>query len=311
MGVNWISITPFGFQTTPQDTTIRWGGSRYSETDERLRAVTDQAHALGIDVMLKPHVWLRPPSWVGQIAHTSAAGWQRWFAAYRAFILHYAALAQAAGMDALCIGNELEGTTHREDDWRGLIADIRRTFSGPLTYGAGFDEVLKVPFWDALDYIGVSAYYPLVEQPSVPARAEIAAGWQPIVGRLERLAARVQKPVLFTELGYRSVDIAAHQPWNSGGTSSVNLQLQADAYAAFFDAVWPRPWLAGVYWWKWDSFPDAGGPQDDDYTPRGKPAGEVLREYYRTPTPPAVERPAVPATTPIPASRAGAGSADR
>ena len=71
LGVNWISITPYGFQRTPEDTAIRWSGSRFGETDDRLRAVAAQAHELGIKVMLKPHLWLRPPNWVGMIEHHS------------------------------------------------------------------------------------------------------------------------------------------------------------------------------------------------------------------------------------------------
>src|SRR6185436_18126396 len=57
LGVNWISITPFGFHRgTPE---IRWGGDRVWETDESLVAVTKQAHDLGIKVLLKPHIWGR------------------------------------------------------------------------------------------------------------------------------------------------------------------------------------------------------------------------------------------------------------
>lgn len=279
LGVTWISITPFGFQQSPADTLIRWSGSRYGETDERLVAVTRQAHALGLKVMLKPHVWLRPPAWVGMIAHDTDQAWQSWFEAYRAFILHYAALAHDAGIDALSIGNELERTTTREGDWRALIMAIRTAYTGPLTYGAGFNEAFEVPFWDALDFIGVSAYYELVDKPS-PTRDELVAGWQPIVHRLARLADRWQKRIMFTELGYRSVDFAAQHPWKFDETTPVNLALQADAYAAFFEAVWPQPWFGGVYWWKWMSHPDHGGPADDDYTPRSKPAEQVLRSYF-------------------------------
>ena len=56
------------------------------------------------------------------------AGWTRWFAAYREFILHYAVLAQETGVEALCIGNELSRTTHRGQAWRQLINDIRAVY---------------------------------------------------------------------------------------------------------------------------------------------------------------------------------------
>ena len=282
LGVNWISVIPFGFQDTPSDTTIRWGGSRSSETDERLRAVAAQAQERGIRVMLKPHVWLRPPAWVGEVAPRTEADWAAWFDSYRMFILHYASLARDAGIEALCVGNELMGTTHREKEWRDLIAEIRTVFDGTLTYGAHADEVWTLPFWDALDYIGVSAYFALADKPS-PTRSEMVAGWEPHVDRLERLAAHWDRPVLFTELGYRSVDFAAQYPWKFDGTTPVNLQLQADAYTAFFETVWPEPWFAGVHWWKWRSSLDDGGADNDDFTPRSKPAEEVLRRFYGTP----------------------------
>ena len=281
LGVNWISVIPFGFQRTPSDTAIRWGGARFSETDERLRAVAVQAQERGISVMLKPHVWLRPPAWIGMVAPKTEADWATWFGSYRSFILHYAALARDTGIEALCIGNELKGTTHREQEWRDLIAEIRDVYDGVLTYGAHADEVWTLPFWDALDYIGVSAYFALADKPS-PTRSEMVAAWEPHVDRLARLAARWDRPVLFTELGYRSVDFAAQFPWKFDGTTPVNLQLQADAYTAFFEAVWPKPWFAGVHWWKWRSSLDDGGADNDDFTPRSKPAEEVLRQFYRT-----------------------------
>ena len=282
LGVNWISVIPFGFQRTPSDRTIRWSGSRFSETDERLRAVAAQAQERGISVMLKPHVWLRPPAWVGMVAPRTEADWTAWSGSYRMFILHYAALASDAGIDALCIGNELKGTTHREREWRDLIAEIRAVYDGVLTYGAHADEVWTLPFWDALDYIGVSAYFALANKPS-PTRSEMVAAWKPHVARLERLSARWDRPVLFTEFGYRSVDFAAQYPWKFDGTTPVNLQLQADAYTAFFEAVWPKPWFAGVHWWKWRSSLDDGGSSNDDFTPRSKPAEQVLERFYSKP----------------------------
>ena len=273
-------MTSFGFQRAPADTVIRWGGSRFGETDERLRVVVTQAQERGISVMLKPHIWLRPPAWVGTVAPQTEADWTAWFASYGTFILHYAALASDTGVEALCIGNELKGTTHRVREWRELIADIRGVYDGVLTYGAHADEVWMLPFWDALDYIGVSAYFAVADKPS-PTRSEMMAAWEPHVSRLEQLSTRWDRPVLFTELGYRSVDFAAQYPWRFDGTAPVNLQLQADAYGAFFEAVWPQPWFGGVHWWKWLSSLDDGGAGNDDYTPRSKPAEEVLKRFCR------------------------------
>ncbi len=283
IGVTWVSITPFGFQRRPQDATFGWfrgSFSSFGESDERLVGVTRQAHALGIKVMLKPHLWLRPPDWPGSIEPQGEDGWREWFRTYREFILHYALLARMSGMDALCIGNELEKTTGREREWRAVIAAVRAAFPGPLTYGAAFEEVFRVPFWDALDFIGVSAYYPLVGERS-PGRARLAAAWKPVAEKLAGLAAARDRKIVFTELGYRSADFGAWKHWEVPRSAPVNLALQADAYAAFFDVVWPQEWMAGVYWWKWFSHPGHSGPDSNDYELENKPAESIVKMYYR------------------------------
>ena len=45
-----------------------------------------------------------------------------------------------------------------------LIGDVRRVYTGTLTYGANWgDEVEQITFWDALDLVGVSFYEPLTD----------------------------------------------------------------------------------------------------------------------------------------------------
>jgi hypothetical protein len=284
LGVTWVSITPFGFQRRPQDATFRWfrgATAGFGESDERLVAVTRQAHALGIKVMLKPHLWLRPPDWPGSIEPAGEDAWTEWFRTYREFIIHYAILARRAGMDAFCVGNELEKTTGREREWRAIIAATRAAYPGSLTYGAAFEEVFGVPFWDALDFIGVSAYYPLVAD-RAPSRATLAAAWKPVADKLGALSASRGRKIVFTELGYRSADFGAWKQWEITRSAPVNLALQADAYAAFFEAVWPRKWVAGVYWWKWFSHTDHSGPDSNDYELENKPAENIVRQYYRS-----------------------------
>jgi hypothetical protein len=279
LGVEWIAIVPYGFQPNPSDTAIRWGQPNVPETDENLRKVTAQAHALGLKVMLKPHLRLQPPYWAGHIQQRTEELWGKWFSSYGEFIGHYAVLARVARVDAFCIGNELKRASYRQADWRGLIKNVRAVYSGPLTYGANFDEVHTIQFWDALDFIGVSGYYPLVNA-DAPTKAQLVEAWKPVVQGLEKLSLRWKKPVLFTELGYRSADRAAWKQWELEEAGRPNTALQADAYAAFFEAVWPKPWVAGVYWWRAHSY-RYSDRQGTGFEIDGKPAAEVLRTYYR------------------------------
>jgi len=291
LGVDWVSITPFGFLADPHATEIR---RLHGESDDRLRAVTAQAHAAGMRVLLKPHLWLRPPHWVGDVTQNDEAGWRVFFAAYEELVVHYARLGREAGVDALLVGNELQGTTQRDADWRHLIAAARREFPGPIGYGANYGEVERVPFWDALDFIGVSAYFPLVEE-AAPSRQQMVAAWTPIVARLATLSLRWDRRVVFTEIGYPAAQWAAWRPWELPAGAERNAQLQADAYAAFLEAVWPQPWLGGAYWWKWFSGegehgrgPERSVPSErhgwrDPFEFRGSPAAEVLRGAWAPP----------------------------
>lgn len=274
MGVTWISIMPFGFHRgTPE---LRFGGSGVWESDASLIAVTKQAHELGMKVMLKVHVWgrgeLRTESW-------SDAEWRIWFDGYTQMTEHYARIAAQANADAFCIGNEQKTTTHRETEWRRTIGRARELYRGPILYGANFDEVFDVPFWDALDAIGVSGYFPLVAD-ATPQREQLVAAWQPILIRLETLSRKHRKPVIFTEIGYRSADGAAWRQWEIPRDAPLNLEAQRAAYEAFFETVWPQPWVGGAYPWKWFSYLGHSGPASNDFEFEGKPAAEVIRRAY-------------------------------
>lgn len=276
LGVDWISLMPFGFHRG--EPALRFGGEQVWETDASLRAATRQAHALGIKVMLKPHIWgrseQRTESWTD-------ADWRAWFNDYLRFAEHYATLARDAKIDAFCIGNEQKVASGHEAEWRRIIERVRTIYDGPLTYGANFDEVFDVPFWDALDWIGVSGYFPLVPDAS-PDRATLVRAWQPVLARLEALSRRERKPVLFTEIGYRSVQGAAWRQWEIPRDAPADLDAQRNAYEAFFEAVWPQPWVMGAYPWKWFSYPDHGRPAGNDYDLEGKPAEDAIRRAYNS-----------------------------
>ncbi|MEL7350574.1 MAG: hypothetical protein AAF171_17110 [Cyanobacteria bacterium P01_A01_bin.116] len=297
--VNWIAQTPFGWQEdydTPQLSLITTG-NYWGETDEGLSTTTRLAQAAGIHTLLKPHIWLTRPrdgKWRSDIEMRSEKDWQTWFANYRTFMLHYANFAQTHDIAMLCVGTELQLTAiQREQDWRALIADIRQVYDGKLTYAANWYEGFEnIPFWDALDFIGIQAYFPL-STTNRPTLEDLKEGWRSHLPSIEQVAEQFQKPVLFTEIGYRSTDNAAIKPWEwPAAGSEINptlfasnsaLTTQANCYEAFFQTVWPQEWLAGAYFWKW--FPQvdtAPGKVGRGFTPQNKPAEQVLKKWYET-----------------------------
>jgi hypothetical protein len=290
---NWISQTPFGWQPGLDTPEVRssYGASGdgaahhhgfWGETDEGIVATTRWAHARGIRVLLKPHIWTRS-GWSGSIAMKNEADWAQWFTQYRAFILHYADLAEQSGAEALAVGTELGGTTKREREWRSIIADVRRHYRGTLVYCANWAEDLHhTQFWDALDWIGVQAYYPLSDQPA-PTTEMLVRAWNGPLADLETIARIWGKPVVLTEVGYHSLNTAASRPWEWDLPGSLSMETQARCYEALFQAVSDHPVVHGVFIWKWHpDYARAGGPGDTEYSPQRKPAEAVLARGYAT-----------------------------
>lgn len=165
----------------------------------------------------------------------SDTAWQRWFRLYEKFIVHYAGLAENNKIEILCIGTELHQTM-REKEWRDIITSVRKVYKGKLTYAANFNkEFEEVMFWDALDYIGIQAYFPLAES-ETHTLAELTSSWRKHVVAIERIQKKYKKPVIFTEIGYRSDTRAAVEPWawpNEKNNAVPSEQVQAECYRIF------------------------------------------------------------------------------
>jgi hypothetical protein len=158
---------------------------------------------------------------------------------------------------------------------------VRSRYSGPLIYAGNHGgEEVRMSWWDAVDLIGVDAYYPLsnTRDPSLEA---LRAAWRPRVDELSALVEKWQKPLILTEIGYRSIDGAAMHPWDWQIEGAVDLKEQEDCYRAAFESVYNEPWFAGIFWWSWSPDPFEGGPDDAGYSPHGKPAEDVLRTWFR------------------------------
>lgn len=237
---------------------------RDSPTEADVTAGVRAAKAAGLRVLVKPHVDVEDGTFRGDIRPADRAVWWR---DYRDYVLRYARAAASGGADAFCVGTELTSMVRDEDRWRALIADVRRVFPGPLTFAANWGGENDVGFWDALDAIGVDAYYPVDDEDA----------WTPIVKRLEKLSQLRQRPVVFTEVGYPSEQGAAAHPFSEKrGTPDPG--EQARLYRAVFRALGGRAWFRGAYWWDWRA--DGSAPTPTGYEPTGKPAERVLREAW-------------------------------
>ncbi len=279
-GANWMSLLVSQSQDTITSTSI-YKTPGTPEDADLIHAIRT-AHDLGLKVMLKPHLDLAndPNHWTGEIGQgLTEAQWTDWFASYTKFIGYYAQLAETYGADQYCVGIELSATEKRTDQWRAVVKSVRSLYSGPITYAANGGDETRLAWWDSVDFIGVDAYYPLTNKNN-PTIAELKSGWIPRITALGKLASKWNKKILFTEIGYRSLDGANQHPGDYQIGGAVDLQEQADAYQAAFESVFHQSWFAGMYWWSWGTDPDEGGPRDAGFTPHDKPAEDILRAWY-------------------------------
>jgi len=284
---NWAAVLATWYQPNLTASTIA-PSSTQTPTDAAVIQAITEFHNKGIKVMLKPHVDVNDAnnSWRGSINPLSP---DAWFTSYTSFITHYAQLAASNGVEMLCIGTELKTVSGASNvtRWYQVIDAIKAVYSGKLTYASNAtsagDEFTSVSFWDRLDLIGLDGYFQLTNQLD-PTLAQLVAAWQGnanrlnIVSAVSNLASAHQKPIIFTEIGYKSVAGANIAPWDYGRPGTYDPTEQRNCMDAAFTAWTPySQWLLGFFWWAWPVQPPAA--TDEDYNPRGKPAAALLKAW--------------------------------
>lgn len=290
VNAEWAALMPYGFvkdgeatfrytkvTDLPKDGGHQWWGEQPSGLIECIRL----AHKNGKKVMLKPHMWHGRGNYTGEFNLDSEEKWQEFEASFGGYILQYAKIAEEYDVELFCIATEMETmVAERPKFWIKLIADIRDIYTGELTYAENWDCYDDVPFWDKLEYIGVDGYFPLAEGQN-PDLATLKSGWNKHIKKMDKVAAKYEKPILFTEYGYRSCDFSTEKPWETDYSLPDNEGLQARAYQSLFDEVWGQPWFAGGFVWKWFPFKDPEKASRDKFCPQHKEAEAVLGSFYQ------------------------------
>lgn len=290
-----ILVIPY-YQRNQHVTEIVAGAD--TPTDESVVRAIEMAHAKNLDVMLKVHIDTRNGIWRAEINPSNRDAWYR---NYENLMLHYAAIGQIYGAEHLCLGTELirmAAANMNSDNtarWKKMISNIRKIYQGKLTYSANWgpasssfaNEKDHIEFWSDLDYIGLSAYYPLVTRDNFV--ETLTSAWNPwYLSDIKPLALRNEKSVHFLEIGYRSLTNSRIKPYDFQSRGAYDPVEQVNAYEAMF-AFWSdKPEIGGVGIWDFYADPAAGGPGDIDFTPQNKPAEEVIRRWF-LPEPEVVE----------------------
>jgi hypothetical protein len=285
LGVNYVTLIIPYYQSNTGSTDIQRGYN--TPTDASLISGIQYAHSQGMKVMLKPQLDSYDGQWRANI---NPGDRNTWYTNYTNMLMTYANIATQQGVEELCVGAELvdmSAATQNSDNtarWQSIIGQVRAVYGGQLTYSANWggdpfgDEVDHIQFWNSLDSIGISAYYNLDTDGSVSSLEGVWDNWKN--STILPLSQKWNKPVLFTEIGYKSVTGAHYQPWNSGLSGSYDGTEQSNDYQALFEYWNNQSFMQGVHLWYILPNSGAGGTGNIDYTPQNKPAEGVISQWF-------------------------------
>jgi len=284
INANYAAVMPFGFIRDLENPELMFNTPRqwYGERREGVKQYIEMLQKNDVKVMLKPQIWIWHGEFTGYLKMASEEDWQQLETSYKEFVLLYAEVAAETNIEIYCIGTELEQfTVHRPKFWKELIAEVRKVYKGKLTYAANWDEYKRFPYWEQLDYIGIDGYFPVSEM-KTPSVEDARKGWQPWKTEMQEVSEKNKRPILFTEYGYRNIDFAGKEPWQSNQTEEGhNTKAQVNLYKAFFAEMYAEPWFAGGFIWKW--FIDhkkAGGSKSNQFSPQNKPVQLEIKAFF-------------------------------
>ena len=281
---DWAALAFSVRQDTFYATVIR-PDYRWTVTDADVAAAVKKLHSLGLKVCMKPMVNCADGVWRANIRFPEPEWgrtdyWGEWFSSYRAFLCHYAEIAEENGCEMFCIGCEMLGTEDREQQWRETIQAVRKVYSGPLVYNTNHGKEWNVKWWDAVDFIGTSAYYSVAEAPGESLDRMVGA-WNAVKEPLKKLSEAYHKQIIFMEIGCRSALGCAMMPYDfSHREFPYSEEEQARFYESCLQTMWNEEWFGGFFWWDWYTKLPVN-EAETGFSIVGKQAERILQEWYQ------------------------------
>jgi len=302
---NWVCISFGADMDKPNVPEIHWGDS-YSRmaTDAEIKHAIQLARDNNLKVILKPVVNVYDGTWRAWIKFEdkpekkNMTQWNKWWNNYRSFILHYAKIAEDTNCEMFCMGCEMESTEEFEIRWRNLLTEVRQIYGGPLVYNANHGREDKITWLDAVDVIGLSAYYPVGTDdvltalkddlskipPSDTSVESQKQRWIPIRQQLEQLSKKFNRPIFFIEIGLCNAKGCAAAPWTHEDPNMIyDAEEQSRFYQATVETFWNQPWFIGFTWWEWSAqlYDKDKAGTNIGFGIYGKPAEDVIRQWYK------------------------------
>lgn len=271
---NFVIFTPAALQLHTYSTEIDFHSVRTCSDDE-LRSIIAYAQSLGLKTAVKPTANIRSGAWRAYVDFIDndvpgEACWGDWFRSYTDFQLHFAKIAHECKVGMFIAGCEMVMSERRDKEWRQLIADIRTVFpDGLVTYNTDKFQEDRITWWDCVDVIATSGYYPQL-------------GWEKELARIYSVVEKFDKPLLFAEIGCPSCVGSDEFPNKVFPENPHSLEVQAGWYKTMFEHTLNKDWICGYGLWSWHwNLPGlAQNGHRKYYDVYGKPATDVIREAF-------------------------------
>ena len=275
-GVNTITFSFAAIQEHCYSTEIDWNGEHMPKRDELILLI-EYCKERMLKTIVKPMLNVRDGYWRAYIRFFDEdvpcePKWKEWFKNYNEYLLSYARFCEENKVDMIIIGCELVGTDHREEEWRCLIKRVREVYKGLVTYNCDKYQEHNVKWWDALDYITSSGYYPLGTMGKE-------------LDRIEEVVNKYKLPFMFTEAGCPSVKGASRNPndWTVSIDGIIDEEEQYKFYKELFEETSKRSFVKGFCLWDWPmkSPKFKENKLIRDYSMKFKRAEDMVIKYFK------------------------------
>ena len=273
-GSDTVILALGALQNTAHSEDVDYTGDHMPTDDELIEIIT-YAKELGLRVILKPLVNCKDGTWRAHINFfdqeiVCEPRWSNWFKSYTKYQVHYANIAEQMQCEMFIVGCEMVQAERRVDEWRKLIQDVKKVYTGLVSYNTDKYQEDNVTWWDAVDVISSSGYYPIHD-------------WDNQIQRIEKVVLKYNKPFFFAEAGCPSREGSSHIPNDWEHVGALSLEEQANYYQVMFDKCKDVDWIKGFGLWDWKShiYKEEDGIYDDEYAVYGKPACNIIKEFYK------------------------------
>ncbi|MFT8310440.1 MAG: hypothetical protein ABF629_04675 [Sporolactobacillus sp.] len=270
LGANAIGIS-FPIYTDGATPTRVYRGTDTPST-HLLRFVILEAQKRKLRIMLRPIIDEKNIvaenrlAWRGSIIPKRS---DQWFQSYQSLILDYAALAKHLSVDELVLGTELTSLQDQRHKWQTLIDTVKHSgYQGTVSYAVNWNNWSSMPF----KTMGIDAYpaINLGDKATRPQLTKAISHW------FSQWPVSIRKKLTVQEAGILAQSGMYPHPWQTAEKLPINESIQANWFAAMYDAAKIQQ-TNGIYYWMLDASHDPF--QKNEHRPAGSFVG---REAEKT-----------------------------